>query len=130
MTTSNAPEEGNAVTQPATVFEVGAMTFGEITTDPRTGRTPSPQQRVQETIEQARTADQAGLDVFGIGEHHRSDFIASAPSVLLAGAATVTERVRLASTVTVLSSDDPVRVYEQFATLDPVSYTHLRAHET
>ncbi|WP_293781638.1 LLM class flavin-dependent oxidoreductase [uncultured Aeromicrobium sp.] len=109
------------MTQPATVFEVGAMTFGEITTDPRTGRTPSPQQRVQETIEQARTADQAGLDVFGIGEHHRSDFIASAPSVLLAGAATVTERVRLASTVTVLSSDDPVRVYEQFATLDLLS---------
>ncbi len=103
------------------MIEVGALTFGEVTTDPATGRMPSAQQRVADTIEQARVADQAGLDVFGIGEHHRSDFIASATAVLLAGAATVTERVRLASTVTVLSSDDPVRVYEQYATLDLLS---------
>lgn len=102
-------------------MEVGALTFGEVTTDPRTGYMPSPRQRVLNTIEQARIADQVGLDVFGIGEHHRSDFIASATSVLLGGAATVTERIRLASAVTVLSSDDPVRVYEQYATLDLLS---------
>lgn len=103
------------------MFEIGALTFGEVTTDPVTGETPSVQQRVRDTIEQAKLADEVGLDVFGIGEHHRSDFIASAPAVLLAAAASVTERIKLASAVTVLSSDDPVRVYEQFATLDQVS---------
>jgi len=103
------------------MMEIGVLTFGEVTTDPSTGRMPSTHQRVQETLEQARLADQVGLDVFGIGEHHRGDFIASAPQVLLAAAATTTERIRLTSAVTVLSSDDPVRVYEQFATLDQVS---------
>ena len=103
------------------MIEVGVLTFGEVTTDPVTGLLPSPQQRVAETIEQARVADEVGLDVFGVGEHHRGDFIASATSVLLAGAATVTEKIRLTSAVTVLSSDDPVRVYEQYATLDLLS---------
>jgi probable LLM family oxidoreductase len=102
-------------------FEIGIMTFGEITKDPVTGAVPSPRQRVRETIEQARVADQAGLDVFGVGEHHRSDFVGSAPAILLAGAAEATKRIRLTSSVTVLSSEDPVRVWEQFATIDLLS---------
>ena len=77
--------------------------------------------RVQELLEQIELADQVGLDVFGIGEHHRSDYVSSAPAVLLAAAAGRTKRIRLASAVTVLSSDDPVRVFQQFATLDLIS---------
>lgn len=77
--------------------------------------------RVQELLEQIELADRVGLDVFGIGEHHRSDYVASAPAVLLAAAAARTKRIRLASAVTVLSSDDPVRVFQQFATLDLIS---------
>jgi probable LLM family oxidoreductase len=102
-------------------FEVGIMTFGEVTKDPVTGRLPSPRQRARETIEQAKVADEVGLDVFGVGEHHRSDFVGSAPTILLAAAAEATERIRLTSSVTVLSSEDPVRVWEQFATLDLLS---------
>src|SRR5215467_12583279 len=102
-------------------FEIGIMTFGEVTRDPVTGDLPSPRQRVRETIEQARAADQAGLDVFGVGEHHRSDFVGSAPAILLAAAAEVTRQIRLTSSVTVLSSEDPVRVWEQFATIDLLS---------
>jgi len=77
--------------------------------------------RVQELLEQIELADQVGLDVFGIGEHHRPDYVASAPTVLLAAAAARTKKIRLASAVTVLSSDDPVRVFQQFATLDLIS---------
>ena len=77
--------------------------------------------RVQELLEQITLADEVGLDVFGIGEHHRADYVASAPAVLLAAAAARTKRIKLASAVTVLSSDDPVRVFQQFATLDLVS---------
>ena len=102
-------------------MEIGILTFGEVTTDPVTGATPSPRQRLADTFEQAKLADEVGLDVFGVGEHHRGDFIASATPVILAAAASVTRRIRLASTVTVLSSDDPVRVYEQYATLDQLS---------
>ncbi|GAB3613471.1 LLM class flavin-dependent oxidoreductase [Humibacter ginsengisoli] len=102
-------------------FEIGIMTFGEVTKDPRTGRLPSPRERVLQTIEQAQLADQVGLDVFGIGEHHRSDFVGSAPTILLAAAAQATRNIRLTSSVTVLSSEDPVRVWEQFATIDLLS---------
>lgn len=102
-------------------FEIGIMTFGELTEDPVTGARPSPRQRVGETIEQAQVADQAGLDVFGVGEHHRGDFIGSAPTILLAAAAERTENIKLTSSVTVLSSEDPVRVWEQFATIDLLS---------
>ena len=77
--------------------------------------------RVRELLEQIELADQVGLDVFGLGEHHRPDYLASAPAVLLAAAAARTQRIRLASAVTVLSSDDPVRVFQQFATLDLIS---------
>ncbi|MSU51100.1 MAG: LLM class flavin-dependent oxidoreductase [Opitutus sp.] len=77
--------------------------------------------RVQELLGQIELADQIGLDVFGLGEHHRPDYVSSAPAVLLAAAAARTKRIRLASAVTVLSSDDPVRVFQQFATLDLIS---------
>ncbi|PZG23308.1 LLM class flavin-dependent oxidoreductase [Nonomuraea aridisoli] len=102
-------------------FEIGIMTFGELTEDPATGALPSPGQRVRETIEQAQVADQVGLDVFGVGEHHRTDFVGSAPAILLAAAAEKTENIKLTSSVTVLSSEDPVRVWEQFATIDLLS---------
>ena len=78
-------------------------------------------QRVQELLEEIELADQVGLDVFSLGEHHRADYVSSAPAVLLAAAAARTKRIRLASAVTVLSSDDPVRVFQQFATLDLIS---------
>lgn len=77
--------------------------------------------RVQELLEEIELADRIGLDVFGLGEHHRPDYVSSAPVVLLAAAAARTKRIRLASAVTVLSSDDPVRVFQQFATLDLIS---------
>jgi len=77
--------------------------------------------RVQELLEEIVLADEVGLDVFGVGEHHRADYVSSAPAVLLAAAAARTRRIRLASAVTVLSSDDPVRVFQQFATLDLIS---------
>ena len=101
-------------------MEIGILTFGEVTRDPDTGRTPSPRQRLLDTLEQARLADEVGLDVFGVGEHHRGDFIASATPVILSAIASVTKHIRLASTVTVLSSDDPVRVWEQYATIDRI----------
>ncbi|MEO3798056.1 LLM class flavin-dependent oxidoreductase [Nonomuraea sp. B10E15] len=102
-------------------FDIGFMTFVEITEDPHTGALPSPHQRARETIEQARLADQVGLDLFAVGEHHRTDFVGSAPPMVLAAAAEATEKIRLTSSVTVLSSEDPVRVWEQFATLDQFS---------
>ena len=102
-------------------FEIGIMTLGEITPDLASGRTPSARTRMTETIEAATLADQVGLDVFGVGEHHRSDFFVSAPPVVLSAVAARTERIRLASAVTVLSSDDPVRVFQDFATLDLIS---------
>lgn len=102
-------------------FEIGIMTFGELTEDVATGALPSPRQRVRETIEQAQVADEVGLDVFGVGEHHRSDFVGSAPAILLAAAAERTKNIRLTSSVTVLGSEDPVRVWEQFATIDLLS---------
>lgn len=102
-------------------FEIGIMTFGELTEDLNSGAIPSPRQRVREMIEQAQAADEVGLDVFGVGEHHRSDFVGSAPTIVLAAAAERTKRIRLTSSVTVLSSEDPVRVWEQFATIDLLS---------
>ncbi|MGH2862104.1 MAG: LLM class flavin-dependent oxidoreductase [Solirubrobacteraceae bacterium] len=103
------------------MFEIGIMTFGEVTADPVTGALPTPRQRVRETVEQATVADEVGLDVFGVGEHHRRDFVGSAPSILLAAATENTEKIKLTSSVTVLGSEDPVRVWEQFATIDLLS---------
>jgi len=101
--------------------ELGIVTFAERTADPATGEIVSPQQRLRDLMEEIETADRVGLDVFGVGEHHRPDFAVSAPAVALAAAASRTERIRLTSAVTVLSSDDPVRVFEEFATLDLLS---------
>ncbi|MEI8152631.1 MAG: LLM class flavin-dependent oxidoreductase [Hyphomicrobiales bacterium] len=102
-------------------MELGVYTFVENTPDPATGQTLSPVQRLRDLMEEIALADQVGLEVFGIGEHHRPDFLASAPPIMLAAAAERTRAIKLSTAVTVLSSDDPVRVYEQFATLDLLS---------
>jgi probable LLM family oxidoreductase len=102
-------------------MELGVYTFAELTPDPRTGRTVSAVQRLRDLVEEIELADQVGLDVFGVGEHHRPDFAVSAPAVVLAAAAERTARIRLTSAVSVLSSDDPVRVFQDFATLDLLS---------
>ncbi len=102
-------------------MELGIYTFAETTPDPRTGRTISPRERLRDLLEEITLADQLGLDVFGVGEHHRPEFAVSAPAVVLAAAAARTERIRLTSAVSVLSSDDPVRVFQDFATLDLLS---------
>src|SRR5215217_2783956 len=102
-------------------MEIGLYTFGDVGPDPATGRRISPSERLRNLVEEIVLADQAGLDVFGLGEHHRPDYAVSAPAVALAAAATQTRRIRLTSAVTVLSSDDPIRVFQQFATLDNLS---------
>ncbi|HZH50530.1 MAG TPA: LLM class flavin-dependent oxidoreductase [Microvirga sp.] len=102
-------------------MEIGLYTFGDVGADPITGRRTGPAERLRNLVEEIVLADQAGLDVFGLGEHHRPDYAASAPAVALAAAATQTRRIRLTSAVTVLSSDDPIRVFQQFATLDNLS---------
>ncbi|MDQ3605719.1 MAG: LLM class flavin-dependent oxidoreductase, partial [Gemmatimonadota bacterium] len=102
-------------------MELGIYTFAETTPDPDTGETVSAEQRLLDLLEEIELADQVGLDVFGVGEHHRPDFAVSAPAVVLAAAAARTQRIRLTSAVSVLSSDDPVRVFQQFATLDLLS---------
>jgi probable LLM family oxidoreductase len=102
-------------------FEIGIYSFAELTPDPSTGATISPAQRLHDLLETIELADQVGLDVFGLGEHHRPDFAASSPAVILGAAAARTKNIRLTSAVTVLSSDDPVRVFQDFATLDLLS---------
>ncbi|MCB5174331.1 LLM class flavin-dependent oxidoreductase [Microvirga lenta] len=102
-------------------MELGVYTFGELTPDPATGRLMSPAQRLRDLVEEIELADQVGLDVFGLGEHHRADYVVSAPAVVLAAAAERTRTIRLTSAVSVLSSDDPVRVFQSFATLDLLS---------
>jgi len=101
--------------------EIGISTFVETTPDVQTGEVISHAQRLREVVEEIVLADQVGLDIFGVGEHHRKDYAASSPAVLLAAAASQTTRIRLTSAVTVLSSDDPVRVFQDFATLDGIS---------
>src|SRR5262245_45772316 len=95
--------------------EIGAFSFAE--TEP--GQDPG--RRLRDLVEEIVLADEVGLDVFGVGEHHRPDFVASAPAIVLAAAAGRTRHIRLTSAVTVLSSDDPVRVFQQFAALDQLS---------
>ena len=102
-------------------MEIGIDSFAAILPDPSTGQLPSPTVRMAELIEEVEVADQVGLDVFGIGEHHRREFLDSAPAVILAAAAARTSRIRLTSAVTVLSAADPVRVFQEFATLDLIS---------
>jgi len=102
-------------------MEIGIYTFGDIPHEPANGRPAVEGQRLRDLIEEAELADQVGLDVYGVGEHHRPDYAISAPAVVLAAAAARTKRIRLTSAVTVLSSDDPVRVFQSFATLDLLS---------
>ncbi|WP_379162709.1 LLM class flavin-dependent oxidoreductase [Paenibacillus sp. sgz5001063] len=104
-----------------TLMEIGISTFLETTPDPVTGEVISHAERLREAVEEIVLADQVGLDVYGIGEHHRADYAGSAPAVVLAAAAAMTKKIRLTSAVTVLSSDDPVRVYQAFSTLDGLS---------
>ena len=99
-------------------MELGLYTFGDIGTDPVSGRTIGPRERLNNLVEEIELADQLGLDFFGLGEHHRPDYAVSSPAVALAAAATRTKNIRLSSAVSVLSSDDPVRVFQQFSTLD------------
>ena len=103
-------------------MEIGVDSFAAAISDPVTGLTISPVDRVQHLLEEIKLADQVGLDVFGIGEHHRAEFLDSAPAVLLAAAAAQTKNIRLTSAVTVLSAADPVRVFQEFATLDLISH--------
>lgn len=103
-------------------MEIGVYTFAEVAFDPRIGQTgDSAARRLSDLLEEIELADQVGLDVFGVGEHHRADYAVSVPVVVLAAAASKTQRIRLTSAVTVLSSDDPVRVFQDFATLDLIS---------
>jgi probable LLM family oxidoreductase len=103
-----------------TQVELGLDTFGDVEVDANGDRVPYAQV-IRNVVEQAVLADKVGVDFYGIGEHHRDDFAISAPEVVLAAIASRTERIHLGTAVTVLSSDDPVRVYEKFATLDAVS---------
>jgi len=102
-------------------MEIGIDSFVATIPDPQTGRTVSSTDRMADFLAEVETADRVGLDVFGIGEHHREEFLDSAPAVILAAAAARTERIRLTSAVTVLSAADPVRVFQDFATVDLIS---------
>jgi len=102
-------------------MQIGIDSFAAAISDPVTGATLSPVERMRHLIEEIELADQVGLDVFGIGEHHRAEFLDSAPVVILAAAAARTKNIRLTSAVTVLSAADPVRVFQEFATLDLLS---------
>jgi probable LLM family oxidoreductase len=102
-------------------MEIGISTFVENTPDPATGKRQSDYERLKDLMEEIELADQVGLDVYAIGEHHRPDFVVSSPATILAAAAVKTKNIRLSSAVTVLSSDDPIRVYQQFAQVDLLS---------
>lgn len=102
-------------------MEFGISTFGEITPDRLTGKAINAHKRVQELLQEAKLADEIGLNVFALGEHHRPDYVISSPEMILAAAASVTKRIKFISAVTVLSSADPVRVFQNFATLDLIS---------
>jgi len=103
-------------------MQIGIDSFGAVISDPAMGFTLSPVQRVEDLLEEIVLADQIGLDVFGIGEHHRKEFVDSAPPVILGAAAALTKNIRLTSAVTVLSAADPVRIFQEFATLDLISH--------
>ena len=105
----------------------GLDTFGDVALGPD-GEPLPPAEAIRQVVAEAELADAVGLDFFGVGEHHRPDFAVSAPDVVLAAIAGRTRRIRLGTSVTVLSSDDPIRVFERFATLDAVS--HGRAEIT
>jgi probable LLM family oxidoreductase len=103
-------------------MQIGIDSFAAAISDPATGLTLTPAERLHHLLEEITLADQVGLNVFGIGEHHRAEFLDSAPAVILAAAAARTKNIRLTSAVTVLSAADPVRVFQEFATLDLISH--------
>ncbi|RZK75608.1 MAG: LLM class flavin-dependent oxidoreductase [Pedobacter sp.] len=102
-------------------MELGIYTFGDIAKDESTGKNLSPQQRISDLLEEIVLADEIGLDLFAVGEHHRPEYVVSAPEVILAAAAVKTKNIKLSSAVTVLSSADPVRVFQGFSTVDLLS---------
>jgi len=102
-------------------MDIGIDSFAAILPDPATGKPPLAAERMADLLDEVAVADRAGLDVFGIGEHHRAEFLDSAPPIILAAAAARTSRIRLTSAVTVLSAADPVRVFQEFATLDLIA---------
>ena len=102
-------------------LEFGLMTFADVAPETVSGKGINAHHRIQDLLEEIKLADQLGIDVFGIGEHHRPDYAVSSPTTVLAAAAAVTKNIKLSSAVTVLSSEDPVRVYQQFATVDAIS---------
>ena len=103
-------------------MQIGVDSFGAVISDPATGLNVSAVQRMDNLLDEITLADKVGLDVFGIGEHHRSEVVDSAPPVILGAAATRTKNIRLTSAVTVLSATDPVRIFQEFATLDLISH--------
>lgn len=124
MATATNPDRITPIVDPTSV-QLGLDTFGDVTEQsgaaPMQAPLKSHAQTIRDLLDQAILADQTGLDFFGVGEHHRADFAVSAPEVVLAAVAARTEQIRLGSAVTVLSSDDPVRVYQRFATVDALS---------
>lgn len=102
-------------------MEFGLYTFADVAPNPENGKPGNTNQRFKELMEEIRLADEVGLDVFAIGEHHRPDYAVSSPAVVLGAAAVQTKKIRLSSSVTVLSSEDPVRVFQQYATIDQLS---------
>ena len=102
-------------------MELGISTFGEVSPDGKAGNAVNAHLRVQQLLEEVKLADEVGLDVFAFGEHHRPDFVISAPEIMIAAAAAITKNIRLSSSVTVLSSADPVRTFQNFATADLIS---------
>ena len=102
-------------------MELGISTFGEVSPDAKAGNAVNAHLRVQQLLEEVKLADEVGLDVFAFGEHHRPDFVISAPEIMIAAAAAITKNIRLSSSVTVLSSADPVRTFQNFATADLIS---------
>ena len=102
-------------------MELGLITFADMEPETLPGRAINAHQRIKDLMEEIKLADELGLDVFGVGEHHRPDYAVSSPAIILAAAAMITKNIRLASAVTVLSSDDPVRVFQQFSEVDLLS---------
>lgn len=102
-------------------MELGLYTFADMQPETLAGRAVNAYQRIKDLMEEIQLADQVGLDVFGVGEHHRPDYAVSSPAVILGAAAAITKKIKLSSAVTVLSSDDPVRVFQNFSTVDLLS---------
>src|SRR5690606_28651275 len=100
-----------------TMMELGIGMFGDLTRDRKTGEFPDAQQKLKEILAEIKLADELGIDVFALGEHHRPDYAVSSPEIVLAAAATITKRIKLMSAVTVLSSAEPVKVYQDFSTI-------------